>query len=73
VPSEHGKQSFSGLALRRTLWNGTIMEEAAVNRSSFSVTPLSAHTGAEVAGLDVSGPVDEEPPLGSIRLFSTTR
>jgi hypothetical protein len=49
VLSEHGKQSFSGLALRRTLWNGTIMEEAAVNRSSFSVTPLSAHTGAEVA------------------------
>jgi taurine dioxygenase len=40
--------------------DGTIMEEAAVNRSSFSVTPLSAHTGAEVAGLDVSGPVDEE-------------
>jgi taurine dioxygenase len=31
-----------------------------VNRSSFSVTPLSAHTGAEVAGLDVSGPVEEE-------------
>jgi taurine dioxygenase len=59
VLSEHGKQSFSSLALRRTLWNGTIMEEAAVNRSSFSVTQLSAHTGAEVAGLDVSGPVDE--------------
>ena len=36
------------------------MEEAAVNRSSVSVTRLSAHTGAEVAGLDVSGPVDEE-------------
>src|SRR5258708_31002105 len=37
-----------------------IMEKAAVARDSFSVTPLSAHTGAEIAGVDLSGPVDEQ-------------
>jgi taurine dioxygenase len=36
------------------------MEGAAVNQGSFSVTPLSAHTGAEIAGVDLSGPVDEQ-------------
>jgi taurine dioxygenase len=36
-----------------------IMEEAAVERNSFSVTPLSPRTGAEISGLDLSGPVDE--------------
>jgi taurine dioxygenase len=34
------------------------MEKVAVARDSFSVTPLSAHTGAEIAGVDLSGPVD---------------
>jgi hypothetical protein len=37
-----------------------IMEEAAVVGDSFSVTPLSAHTGAEVVGVDLSSPVDEQ-------------
>jgi taurine dioxygenase len=35
------------------------MEEAAVARSSFSVTPFSTHTGAEIVGVDLSGRVDE--------------
>ena len=35
----------------------TIMEKVAVPRDSFSVTPLSGHTGAEIAGIDLSGPV----------------
>jgi alpha-ketoglutarate-dependent taurine dioxygenase len=30
-----------------------------VARHSFSVTPLSAHTGAEIVGVDLSEPVDE--------------
>jgi taurine dioxygenase len=37
-----------------------VMEEAAVIRDCFSVTPLSAHTGAEVIGVDLSRPVDDE-------------
>ena len=36
------------------------MEEVAVARGSFSVRPLSAHTGAEIAGVDLSGPVDDQ-------------
>ena len=43
-----------------TLWTIMIMEEMAVARDSFSVRPLSAHTGAEIAGVDLSGPVDEQ-------------
>jgi taurine dioxygenase len=35
------------------------MEKVAVPRDSFSVTPLSGHTGAEIAGVDLSGPVGE--------------
>ena len=37
-----------------------IMEEMAVARDSFSVRPLSAHTGAEIVGVDLSGPVDDQ-------------
>src|SRR5258708_23311254 len=37
-----------------------IMEKAAVARDSFSVTPLSAHTGAEIAGVELSSTVDEQ-------------
>ena len=33
--------------------------ESAVARDSFSVTPLSGHTGAEIAGVDLSSPVGE--------------
>jgi taurine dioxygenase len=36
------------------------MEEVAVARDSFSMRPLSAHTGAEIAGIDLSSPVDEQ-------------
>src|SRR5215471_11055252 len=32
----------------------------AVARDFLSVTPLSAHTGAEIVGADLSGPVDEQ-------------
>ena len=32
----------------------------AVARDFLSVTPLSAHTGAEIVGVDLSGPVDEQ-------------
>jgi taurine dioxygenase len=35
------------------------MEKVAVAWDSFSVTPLSGHTGAEIAGVDLSGPVGE--------------
>jgi taurine dioxygenase len=35
------------------------MEKLAVAWDSFSVTPLSGHTGAEIAGVDLSGPVGE--------------
>jgi taurine dioxygenase len=35
------------------------MEKVLVPRDSFSVTPLSGHTGAEIAGVDLSGPVGE--------------
>jgi taurine dioxygenase len=33
-------------------------EEAAVDTVPFSVTPLSAHTGAEITGVDLRSPVD---------------
>jgi hypothetical protein len=33
------------------------MEEVAVAWGSFSVRRLSAHTGAEIAGVDLNGPV----------------
>lgn len=55
----HRKQtipSHDGSAL--VLWAPTITEDAAVG--SFSVTPLSAHTGAEVIGVDLSAPVDAQ-------------
>jgi taurine dioxygenase len=35
------------------------MEKVVVARDSFSVMPLSGHTGAEIAGVDLSGPVGE--------------
>jgi taurine dioxygenase len=36
------------------------MESAAVSQGSFSVTPLSAHTGAEITGVDLRGLIDEQ-------------
>lgn len=36
------------------------MGETAVARESFSVRPLSAHTGAEIVGVDLSRPVDQQ-------------
>jgi taurine dioxygenase len=63
------KPLFSSLALRCTLCNGASMEKAAVNRCSFSVTPLSAHIGAEITGVDLGAPVDEETRKGLNRAF----
>jgi taurine dioxygenase len=45
------------------------MEEAAVDRDSFSVTPLSPHTGAAIAGVDLSGPVDTQTRKGLNQAF----
>jgi taurine dioxygenase len=42
-----------------TLWAITIVETVAVARDSFSVARLSDHTGAEIVGVDLSGPVVE--------------
>jgi taurine dioxygenase len=36
------------------------VEEGVVERGSFSVSPLSAHTGAEIVGVDLAGAVDEQ-------------
>jgi taurine dioxygenase len=36
------------------------VEERVVERGSFPVSPLSAHTGAEIVGVDLSGAVDEQ-------------
>jgi taurine dioxygenase len=59
-PPRWGRRHYRALFPRGTLRSRTIMEEAAVSRGSFSVTPLSPHTGAEIVGVDLSGPVDEE-------------
>jgi hypothetical protein len=35
----------------------TVMKKVVLARDSFSVMPLSRHTGAEIGSVDVSGPV----------------
>jgi taurine dioxygenase len=37
--------------------------------TSFTITPLTAHTGAEVVGLDFTGPIDEEARVALNRAF----
>jgi taurine dioxygenase len=46
-----------------------IMEEAAVDRDCFSVRPLSLHTGAEITGVDLSGPIDKQTCNGLNQAF----
>jgi taurine dioxygenase len=53
------KGFFLGILCGGTVWTA-IMEEPAVIREPLSVTPLSAHTGAEIAGVDLSDPVDAQ-------------
>jgi alpha-ketoglutarate-dependent taurine dioxygenase len=45
------------------------MEEAGMERGSVSVKPLSPHTGAEIFGIDLSGPVDEQTRKGLNQAF----
>jgi taurine dioxygenase len=52
-----------------TLWATTIVETVAVARDSFSVARLSDHTGAEIVGVDLSGPVVEPARKGLNQAF----
>jgi taurine dioxygenase len=47
----------------------TIKEEAALDGASFSLAPLSAHTGAEITGVDLSGAVDGQTRHGINQAF----
>jgi Taurine catabolism dioxygenase TauD, TfdA family len=64
MPSWHDSIRNNSLSVWRGLIRFIIVndhsEEAAVDVATISVTPLSAHTGAEISGVDLRGPVDGE-------------